>query len=196
VEEDRITPAGICGACGLCCDGSFFGHVEVTHEEAPALRRHALPLFEQGPGVAFAQPCAAHRGDHCGVYADRPRPCVDYRCTLLRRVDDGEVSRADALARIAKARSLIAGLYTLAGPTPAERAAPRNLWAAVEARIASGGALAETLAWRRTHQILLLELATVTTFLRKHFQPSLRQAAAPGGVAGSAAPPAPSTPAP
>ena len=169
---------GICGACGLCCDGSFFGHVEVTSAEEPALRRHVLPLFPQGSVLAFAQPCAAHCGDHCGAYADRPQPCVDYRCTLLRRLDAGEVGRPEALARIAEARALVTGLRTLAGPARDGRAASQSLWAIVDSRVAADGAV-DTPTWRRAHQTFLLEIVAVTTFLRRYFQPHLRQSSMP-----------------
>jgi len=178
----------LCGACGLCCDGPLFSHVELTREEEPVMRRHGVPLFQQGRRLAFAQPCAAHRGDHCGVYAERPRSCAEYRCALLRRVDAGEVGHAEALERVAEARALVAGLRVLAGPASDESAAPRNLWDALAARIAAEGERAETLEWRRAHQTLLLEVAAVTTFLRRHFQPSLRRSLPP-----HSAPPRPVT---
>jgi hypothetical protein len=164
-----VAEPGICSACGLCCDGSLFVRVDVTRAEEPAARRRGLPLVERGDAFAFAQPCAAHRGDRCAVYAERPGVCASYRCTLLRRHEAHEVERDEALARIAEARSLVAALRALLGASSG--ASTLALWAAVEARLAADGAPVDSLAWRRAHQALLFESMAAKTFLRRHFQP-------------------------
>ena len=105
MEGQHATEAGICGACGLCCDGSFFGHVEVTSAEEPALRRHVLPLFPQGRVLAFAQPCACFDGQLCTIYADRPKRCRLFECGLLKRVENGGLTPCAALKKIAQARA-------------------------------------------------------------------------------------------
>jgi len=179
VKAEDATDAGICGACGLCCDGLLFSHVEVTLEEEPAMRRHRLPLFEQGAVRAFAQPCAAHHGDHCAAYADRPEPCADYRCNLLRCVDAGETGRAQALSRVAEARALVDGLRALVRPASDDGAPPRNLWDALAAQIAADGPPADTLEGRRAHQVLLLKSGAVEGFLRRHFHRDLGQSRPP-----------------
>ena len=154
------------------------------------MRRHGVPLFQQGARLASAQPCAAHRGDHCGVYAERPKSCAEYRCALLRRVDAGEVGRTEALGRVAEARALIAELRALIRPAPStpERAndpsaAPRNLWDAIAAWIAVDGALPDTRARRRAHRTLVGEAAVVASFLRRYFEANLRQSLPPNSAA-------------
>lgn len=170
MAEQGVSEAGICGACGLCCDGSIFGNVPLTREEEPAARRRGLSLFERGGALYFNLPCAAHRGDHCSIYADRPGVCAGYRCTLLRRHDAGEVGRDEALARIAEARSLVTALRALLEARGG--ASTRGIWPAVDAALAADGAPLDSLAWRRAHQALLLESMAVKAFLRRHFEPA------------------------
>jgi Fe-S-cluster containining protein len=97
----------LCTRCGLCCDGTFFGDVEL-HGRAESTRLLALGLpVDDGDGDAdvLPLPCAALRGTRCSVYAHRPSTCRQFECGLLQRVRRGEVAVARAVARIVSARA-------------------------------------------------------------------------------------------
>lgn len=88
----------LCRACGLCCDGTLFGLVPVTAEEA---RRTRLPLVR---ALGTPQPCAALGADRaCGVYADRPGACRAFVCRLAHE----RVAAPESFAIVARARTLL-----------------------------------------------------------------------------------------
>lgn len=93
--------------CGMCCDGSLFDHVPVEPEERAALEALDFDLYSEAGEVRFRQPCAFLSGKLCTVYADRPTSCRAYRCWTLKQFEKGEIDRAEALDRVAKAKQLI-----------------------------------------------------------------------------------------
>ncbi len=99
----------LCTRCGLCCDGTLLGDVELTGP-AEAARLELLGLdvdTDDGDGDVLPLPCAALRGTTCSVYAQRPRSCRAFECRLLQETQRGDVSGHDALARISDARALV-----------------------------------------------------------------------------------------
>jgi Fe-S-cluster containining protein len=138
-------------------------------EEEPAARRNALRVYDEGGQLGILQPCVAHRGDHCSVYAERPRACVDYRCKLLHRYEVGEIGRTEAFGRIAAARKLADAVRELVDEEGS--ASWKDLWSAVEAIAeADGGTSPDTVEWRRAHQALLFEVAALRAYFIRHFQ--------------------------
>lgn len=93
----------LCGACGLCCDGTLFHHVELEDEEviAPSIRVRLRMVDER----SFLQPCSQRLELGCAVYEDRPRRCREYRCTQLERLADDHNLQA-ALTRVAAVRAV------------------------------------------------------------------------------------------
>jgi hypothetical protein len=79
--------AKLCAACGLCCDGSLFGRVDLAPGEVDSARKHHLTILADGK--AFEQPCAAletgEAGCRCVMYEDRPRSCHRFECRLYDR---------------------------------------------------------------------------------------------------------------
>ena len=98
----------LCLACGLCCTGALHGAVEVKAEHAAQVRLLGLVVETVNGRQAFRQPCPLFAGGRCGEYARRPPSCEEFRCTLLRRLERGDVDLPGALALAAEARSLIA----------------------------------------------------------------------------------------
>ncbi|MEZ5292355.1 MAG: YkgJ family cysteine cluster protein [Vicinamibacterales bacterium] len=101
-------PAGtLCTQCGLCCDGTLFGDVELTgRREAVRLAILGLDVDADDADVELlALPCAALRGTRCGIYPLRPRCCRTFECRLLRAVASGQVTAGAALARVTEART-------------------------------------------------------------------------------------------
>jgi Fe-S-cluster containining protein len=101
----RLTDA-LCTRCGLCCDGTVFGDVELAGP-AEATRVEILGLGiedDDTNGDVLSLPCAALRGSRCSIYALRPACCRDFECRLLQNARRGTVTVGEATARIATAR--------------------------------------------------------------------------------------------
>lgn len=114
----------LCTRCGLCCDGTLFGDVELTGpREATRLEILGLEVdTDDADSELLALPCGALRGTRCSVYSQRPRCCRTFECRLLHDARRGTVAVDEALARIAEARAqaecvktLLAGLETRRG---------------------------------------------------------------------------------
>jgi Fe-S-cluster containining protein len=111
----------LCTQCGLCCDGTLFGDVELGgRREAVRLEALGLDVDSDDADVELlALPCAGLRGTRCGVYAHRPQCCRTFECRLLQQAQRGEVTAADALSQIAAAKAQVARVRTLlAGSEP------------------------------------------------------------------------------
>lgn len=105
----------LCTQCGLCCDGTLFGDVELAgRREATRLEALGLDVDSDDADVELlALPCAGLRGTRCGVYAHRPQCCRTFECRLLQQAQRGEVAADEALARIAAAKAQVARVRTL-----------------------------------------------------------------------------------
>lgn len=96
----------LCTACGFCCDGTLVGVVRLDEAEVATMTRLGLPVARAGALRLLEQPCAALAGTRCRVYGDRPARCAAFRCRLLAELEAGAVTREEALAVVAHARSL------------------------------------------------------------------------------------------
>ena len=95
----------LCPACGMCCNGVLFADLRLQRGDDPKrLAKLGLPLERRGQVLRLPQPCPAHDGRLCGIYADRPARCRAFECRLLQKVQAGQLSRAAALRAIGKAR--------------------------------------------------------------------------------------------
>lgn len=96
----------LCLDCGLCCDGTMHSTVALEHgDDREVLLRTGFHLLLFEAEARFEQPCHAFH-ERCTIYDDRPTLCRSYRCSLLRQVDSGEVSDADARALVTTAIDL------------------------------------------------------------------------------------------
>jgi len=107
----------LCTRCGLCCDGSLFADVELTHRaEATGLEILGLDIEEDDNDQGLLlQPCAALQGKRCGIYAQRPECCRTFECRLLQQVKRGEVGVAQARGKITETLRQIARVEKLIG---------------------------------------------------------------------------------
>jgi uncharacterized protein len=99
----------LCTRCGLCCDGTLLGDVELTGP-AEAARLELLGLdvdSDDADTELLSLPCAGLHGTTCRVYAHRPHSCRAFECRLLQLAQRGTVTVPDALARIAEARAQV-----------------------------------------------------------------------------------------
>lgn len=86
----------ICLSCGLCCDGTLIGHVQLGREELPALRE-LMNIEDAGDGKGFfLHPCNNYC-DGCNIYSKRPKQCSDFRCGLLKSVEQKELDFDSAI---------------------------------------------------------------------------------------------------
>lgn len=109
--------ASLCVSCKMCCDGTLFGFVPITDHEAEILR-HRLPVVRdpESGEASFSQRCVALGVGGCGLYADRPVVCSSYKCSLLRRVNAGELDCDDGIDVVDRIRILVTRLDVLLPP--------------------------------------------------------------------------------
>jgi hypothetical protein len=54
--------------------------------------------------LQFQQPCPAHDGNCCRIYAERPQRCRAFACRQLEGVFNGEILESAAMEKIQEAR--------------------------------------------------------------------------------------------
>jgi Fe-S-cluster containining protein len=94
----------ICIPCGLCCDGTLIGFVQLEREEVPVMRPILKVEEANGNGV-FLQPCINYCGG-CGIYEKRPKQCAAYECQLLKSVEQNELEFDKAVEMINEVKEL------------------------------------------------------------------------------------------
>ena len=85
----------ICLSCGLCCEGTVIGFVQVGREELPLLRDVIDIENTNGDGF-FLQSCKKYC-DGCTIYSRRPKQCDKFECGLLKSFNQKEVNFDSAL---------------------------------------------------------------------------------------------------
>jgi hypothetical protein len=108
--ENNIAPEkeqAVCVTCGLCCDGTLFGHAVLMPEE-----RGNLPaLIEQNAFVMdgkdyFRLPCLCF-SDLCTIYnSSRAYVCGSYRCRLLADMAGGSILPGEAVDIVRQAKQM------------------------------------------------------------------------------------------
>jgi hypothetical protein len=98
----------LCPACGLCCNGTLFGDVELQSGDQPGeLTALGLVIERRGGKSRFPQPCSCFDGKLCRIYDDRPGRCRTFECRLLQQVNVGNIKPEVALKSIARARRIV-----------------------------------------------------------------------------------------
>jgi uncharacterized protein len=105
----------LCTRCGLCCDGTLFGDVELSGpREATRLAILGLDVdTDDADAELLALPCRGLRGTRCSVYAHRPSCCRTFECRLLQNAGQGAVTVDDALTTIATTKAQVRRVTTL-----------------------------------------------------------------------------------
>jgi uncharacterized protein len=160
----------------MCCDGTLFNRVTVgPDDDEQRLIAVGIPIVSSGDERHFLQPCTAFGGGCCSAYDDRPRICRNYRCDLLVRYEDDGVDADEAQRIVALATGLRdrtrASIRRVLGPTAPT--AIGEMQAAVRAGLPDDP---ETMAERTQ---FLLDLASLSVVLRRHFWTPPPTAAAP-----------------
>ena len=85
----------ICLPCGLCCDGTLIGFVQLSSKELPVLRE--LMDIEEVNGKGFIlQPCKSYHNG-CSIYSKRSKQCIDFKCGLLKSLEQKELDFDSAI---------------------------------------------------------------------------------------------------
>ncbi len=153
-SEPSVDGSRLCLACGLCCQGLLHDWVRLRNVEVEPARRLGLSIEMRQGEAMFAQPCPCHQGGRCMVYQERPSPCREYRCKLLRGCLSGKVSWEEGLLRVEQAQRLVAAIRgRLGAPRPGA-----SLWQQVR----EDGTFAGDSEAR-------LEIAALLTQCQRHF---------------------------
>ena len=88
----------ICLPCGICCDGTLIGFVQLDSEEVPVIKELMDIEDENGKGF-FLHPCSCYC-DGCNIYLKRPVHCANFKCRLLKSVEQKELDFDSAIAII------------------------------------------------------------------------------------------------
>tara|TARA_B100000809_G_scaffold142735_1_gene140235 strand:- start:8171 stop:8674 length:504 start_codon:yes stop_codon:yes gene_type:complete len=85
----------ICLPCGICCDGTLIGFVQLETEETASIKV-LMDLEDTGDGGFFLQPCKKFC-DGCTIYSKRPKQCGLFECGLLKSVEQKELDYDNAI---------------------------------------------------------------------------------------------------
>lgn len=97
----------LCVQCGICCDGTLFSRVPLTPTEAAALNANGVEVKQRNNGPwSLPLGCQGLAGTRCTVYDIRPGSCRAFKCSLLQRVEAGELDVAQAMDVVTRAKEL------------------------------------------------------------------------------------------
>ena len=97
--------ARLCSACGMCCNGVLFHGMAVQPEDSlRAMAAKGLRAKRRDGELQFQQPCPAHDGNCCRIYAERPQRCRAFACRQLEGVFNCEILESAAMEKILEAR--------------------------------------------------------------------------------------------
>lgn len=98
----------LCGACGMCCDGTMFQIVRMQPGEVPAkLGKLGLKIRCRDGEYYMEQPCSALREKRCTVYQQRPVRCRLFNCQQLGRLERSETTEAETMRLIVETRAMV-----------------------------------------------------------------------------------------
>jgi Fe-S-cluster containining protein len=96
----------LCVSCHLCCSGALFGKLVITEDERDAMGP-GVETFLEGQTLCMRLGCnflGSNGG--CQAYERRPSGCGQYKCSLLKKLEAGEVDHRTAMDRVAIVRML------------------------------------------------------------------------------------------
>ena len=159
---------GLCKACGFCCDGTLFKHVELSEHDA-AKRQSTISIKIYKGKQTIPQPCPAHNpADGCVVYADRPGNCRKFHCRLLKRFQSGKISKSRALEKILMTREVRQEVVTIIN-SKASFLKPLPLSEQFRLLFHDDNPAARSSAFRRQDARSYLAYASLVKLLQKYF---------------------------
>lgn len=118
--EKALSASDVCRACGMCCAGVFFTEVDLGGGEVETLTALAgdkmlnvsIATGEAQAADQMALPCQFLVETSCGIYAQRPKRCQEFKCKLLVKVEQGRMQVSEALSVVDAAKAQVARLLT------------------------------------------------------------------------------------
>ena len=108
----------LCTNCGLCCSRLFFTWVSVADDELANLPAPIRLNAKSADKIGFSLPCPAVQDCKCTVYEQRPRPCRNFECDLLKDLTDGRTTLDSAQEVVAETKRLVDSLNQELPPVP------------------------------------------------------------------------------
>lgn len=84
-------PTNICLSCGLCCDGTLVGFVQLDNEELSPVKQ-LMDIEQTGENGLFFLPCNELGCNGCNIYSQRPKACSNFECGVLKSFEKKELS--------------------------------------------------------------------------------------------------------
>lgn len=128
-EQTSSDATTLCRACGLCCTGHLFEWAKLKASEVKTAGKLGLQVLGSEPQQrGFNQPCPLWDGD-CTIYSspDYPDFCRLYKCSLLKRLIDGRVALAEALAVVQQTKEELGEIEPLLSGSSTENFRKRLL---------------------------------------------------------------------
>ena len=103
----------LCRSCAMCCNGTLFSCVPLDPSEVEPMRKFGFYILNREEKSYFAQPCLQLHDSDCSIYEGRPQNCRGFRCRVLRRLENGELTLEAARVLVKKATELLATIHRL-----------------------------------------------------------------------------------
>ena len=81
----------LCISCGLCCDGTLIGFVQLDREELSPVKQ-LMDIEQTGENGMFFLPCNELGCNGCNIYSQRPKACRNFECGVLKSVEKKELT--------------------------------------------------------------------------------------------------------
>ena len=150
----------LCLACGICCQGALHREASIRKDEVTAVRRLGLSVIGTEEEPSFPLPCPLHQQNRCTAYTDRPSPCREYRCKLLKRYIEGSATWEECIRYVNLAKELMERVRQGLGLTSAEQ----SVWQ--EVRSLEPSQLADLTGRREA----VMDVVSFLTLCRSQFQ--------------------------
>ena len=158
----------LCLYCGFCCDGSLFGLARIGKaEEVESLEGKWFVIRREDGKNWFLQPCPHYRNEKCRIYDDNSKPliCSDYKCILLKKCLNGDMSWLTAGKIIHNTKKVMADVKSSLRSSGRDDAPP-----SLNERLAKLGIMAESEEFRQNNGDLLLKVNELTSLLECYFK--------------------------
>lgn len=123
-----------------------------------------MELFGDADKAWFKQPCPHAQCGRCTIYENRFEICRTFECSLLRSVEGGQVTLAEAKEKIATARHLLEKVTEI-DPSWQRVAARNSARAQLAEQLATGDDLA-----KRASSKHLLSIVALESYLSRWFR--------------------------
>jgi hypothetical protein len=97
----------LCLSCGLCCLSAIYPRSSLLYTETEFADSLGLTVVTLEEHLYFCLPCPLYQQNRCSIYyATRPAVCVDFRCSLLKKFQNEQISLEQSLRLVKYAKEL------------------------------------------------------------------------------------------